>query len=110
VLPVLIACKWKMLGYWTLFDLEQHERPMKNCKYTFERALKNNLLGVLAGDFMFVLKKGVGLHIKARKLAKLGEKKAENSLTEEFHVKIEDAFFTNGLGQHVSGVMKYYGH
>ena len=50
---------------------------------------------------MFVLKKGVGLHIKARKLAKLGEKKAENSLTEEFHVKIEDAFFTNGLGQHV---------
>lgn len=98
-LPVLIACKWKMLGYWTLIDLEQYEQPNRNCKYTFANALRQNLLGILAGDFMFKMMKGVGLHVVARKEVKLGEKREGDIFTEEYKVKIEGGYFTNGLGE-----------
>jgi hypothetical protein len=100
-LPVLIACKWKMPGYWTLIDLEQYEQPNRNYKYTFANALKQNLLGLLAGDFMFVMKKGVGLHVLARKQVKLSEQRVADTFTEEFQVKIEDGYLTNGLGERV---------
>ena len=77
--------------------LAQYEQPNKNYKYTLDKALKNNLLGLLAGDFMYELKKGVGLHIVGRKQKKLAEKRDGETITETFEIKVEDAYFTNGL-------------
>jgi Holliday junction resolvase len=68
-LPVLVA--WKYKGLWALFELRHFERPNVNYKISLATALKQNLLGVLAGDFAFVLRSGVGLHMRATKEERL---------------------------------------
>jgi Holliday junction resolvase len=101
-LPLLLACKWKLLGLWTLIDIEQYEQPNRNYRYTVDRALKNNLLGLLAGHFIYVLEKGIGLHIVGRKQVKLSEEWEGDTLTETFQIKVEDAYFTSGFKKRVN--------
>lgn len=105
-LPILIA--WKCnplgtpLGVWALFDLRHFERSNKKYVIAFEAAMKENLMGLLAGDFAYTLRRGVGIHLNIRKIGKLSEHRKGNTTEEKWEIKIEDAFFTNGEGERVA--------
>lgn len=94
-LPVLIAWKYKPIGCWSLFELCHFTKPNLNYKITVATAMKQSLMSLLAGDFALVLKAGVGLHLKMKKIRKVIDKDAK----ERWEAQIEDAYFTNGVGE-----------
>lgn len=98
-IPLLIAWKLKKMDVWFLFDSRLLSKKMKNYKIDFELAAKNNLMGILAGDFIVILRKGVGLNFKFRKIRKEKTEQTSDGQTETWLMRIEDAFFTNGEGQ-----------
>lgn len=100
-LPVLVAWKWKRAGLWTLFELRHFERAVTNYKLAFKTAATQNLMGLMAGDFLVAFKSGAGLHIKMRRVEKLGGDLGENEVQAETLVRVEDAYFTNGEGTRV---------
>jgi Holliday junction resolvase len=86
-IPLLIA--WKHRSFWVLFE-PRHFRPsVSNLKISFTDALRETLLGQLAGDFSFCFRTPVGLHLRIRKLS-------ENSTGWE--AVIEEVYFTNAEG------------
>ena len=91
-LPVLVA--WKYATFWVLFELKNFERTSKNFRISFKTAMKQNLLGLLAGDFSFSMNKGGGLHMRMRKIK---NEPSENG-KEGWVVEIEDVYFTNSKG------------
>lgn len=65
-LPVLVA--WRSVGgMWALVDLSSFKRAEKNYRLTFDDAMGNSLLSLLAGDFLIRFKPGFGLHLHFRK-------------------------------------------
>lgn len=64
--PLLVAWKPPKLGFWLLFDPRTVERNDKG-KLDFGEALKHNLMGGLAGDFMVDPYPGFGLTIEAQR-------------------------------------------
>lgn len=93
-LPVLIA--WKRLGVWTLFELQHLRKASKNLNISFEQAMKENLLGLLAGDFAYSLYPRSGLHIKFRKEDLIEKTPTENGYMEQWRMVIDDVYFTDG--------------
>lgn len=91
-LPLLIA--WKHRTLWTLFEPCHFRMAKKNWKITFLEAIKQNLLGILAGDFSFSFKSGTAMHIKMRKL---------NETNDGFDFIIDDAYFLNADGSRDNG-------
>jgi Holliday junction resolvase len=70
-LPLLVA--WKNKTFWTLFEARHFKRAITNYNITFDVAIKQTLMSVLAGDFSFSLHPGVGLHLEMKKLKKTNE-------------------------------------
>ncbi|MEW5423917.1 hypothetical protein [Amorphus sp. 3PC139-8] len=70
--PLLIAWRPRDVGFWILFDPAIAE-PAGEDSVTvgFEKAIKNDLMSVLAGDYYLVPKQGAGLRIE---LERVGEK------------------------------------
>jgi Holliday junction resolvase len=97
-LPVLVA--WKYATFWALFELKHFERPSKNYRISFESAMKQNLMGLLAGDFSFSMNEGVGLHMRMRKIK---NETSENG-KEGWVIEIEGVYFTNSKGECVKEV------
>lgn len=95
-LPILIA--WKYHGIWTLFDIEHMALARTNYNIRFSKALSEGLLGVLAGDFTYSLAKGAGVHLQMRKEKLISKKKSEGSIEEQWQVRFDDVYFTDGLG------------
>lgn len=99
-LPVLVA--WKHRGLWALFELRHFQRPNANYRISLKTALKQNLLGLLAGDFAFVLRSGVGLHFRILKEKRLDAAEDAEGLQETWEARIEDAYFTKANGDRVA--------
>ncbi|MEJ7630917.1 MAG: hypothetical protein WKF28_00285 [Rubrobacteraceae bacterium] len=95
-LPVLVA--WKRGQIWSLFELEHFKLAQTNFKISFETAQKQNLLGILAGDFVIVLRRGVGFHFTARKEKRLNSDQFAGESQEVWQALIEEAYFTNADG------------
>lgn len=93
-LPVLIA--WKRYGMWTLFELQHLKKASKNFNISFKQAMKENLLGVLAGDFAYSLHPQSGVHIQCRKEELVEKTPTENGYTEQWRMVIDDVYFTDG--------------
>ena len=107
-LPVLVAWKGETsvteFGFWSLFNLENIKLAQKNYNINRETAMKENLLGLLAGDFAVELKDGVGLYLIIRKVEKLNESKEDGQVNETWRIRIEDAYYTNGDGERVNNL------
>ena len=86
--PVLVA--WKRLGFWMLVELRHFRPVVTNLALTFRDAMRNSLMGVLAGDFSVSLQPAVGTHLSMRKLEDLGDGR--------WHLEIDDAYHTDRLG------------
>ena len=99
-LPLLVA--WKHRSFWTLFEAKHLRLVTTNLNISFVDAMKQNLLGILAGDFSFSFRVGTGMHIRTRKL---------KETTEGFEGVIEEAYFSNADGhRHVggSGLLQFF--
>ncbi len=91
-LPLLIG--WKHHSFWTLFEAKHLRRATRNLKISFIDAMKENLLGILAGDFSFTFRPGTGMHIRTRKLKKT---------TDGFDGIIEEAYLSTADGRRHTG-------
>jgi len=91
-LPMLVA--WKYRGFWTLFEMQHAKLAAKNYKIDFDTAMKENLLGPLAGDFLYRLAPGTRIRVRIRKLT---EPDSEGG----FDGEVTDAHFENPLGERV---------
>lgn len=98
-LPVLVA--WKRGQIWSLFELKHSKLARTNYNISFGMAQKQNLLGILAGDFVIILHGGVGLHFVARKEKRLSVDQLADGHREQWQVHIEKAYFTNSDGTHL---------
>jgi hypothetical protein len=65
-LPMLAA--WRHRGLWTLFEMRHAQLATVNYKIDFGTALKESLLGMLAGDFSYRLAPGTRIRMRIRKL------------------------------------------
>lgn len=95
-MPLLIA--WKYHGVWTLFDVVHLKRINKNFRITLEDALRENLLGVLAGDLAYKIGAGAGVHLRFRKDKLVGTEKTEAGLVEQWMMTCDDVAFTDFEG------------
>lgn len=96
--PLLIAWRCAQLGLWVLCDSSLFELQQTNYHLAHETALKGNLMCELAGDFMYVLRPGVGLHLTFQKLKKLSSQEPRGEL---WHLRVKDAYFTDSEGNHM---------
>jgi Holliday junction resolvase len=101
--PLLIAWKWHSL--WTLFDARHLQLAKKNFNITHERAMRQNLLGLLAGDVAFTLRPGSGIHLDIAKEELMGTEHGDGGdFTETWKMRIAGVYFTGGNGERLSGL------
>ncbi|HEV8341624.1 MAG TPA: restriction endonuclease [Candidatus Binatia bacterium] len=98
-LPLLIA--WKFHGMWVLFDSSHLQKARSNFNVRFDVAIRENLLGVLAGDFSYSLYPNSGLNLRIRKDELLETMPSGTGYTEQWIMTIEDAYFTNGKREEI---------
>jgi Holliday junction resolvase len=91
-LPLLVA--WKYQTFWTLFETKHFRKATTNFKISFIDAMKQNLLGILAGDFSFSFRPGTGMHMRMRKV---------EETTNGFESVIEEAYFSTADGRRHDG-------
>ena len=80
-IPLLVA--WKFYGLWLLVDINLFVKAKTNFHLSLETAMKNNLMGYLAGDFVYVMKPNVGLHFIMKKERIVSAKSTGKSSREE---------------------------
>lgn len=92
-MPLLVA--WKFHTLWILFEARHMKKADKNFNITLEAAMRENLLGVLAGDVAYKIGAGAGVHLRFRKDKLLGTEKTEDGYTEQWATTIDDVAFTD---------------
>jgi len=106
-IPLLLAWKYRPMGMWTLCDIT-HLKP--GVRFEFTEAMRQNLMGVLAGDIQIVLKPGLGIHFVTEPIRFLGDGPAyaDNGLLMpgNWEFRIVDAYFTNGKGERLDKIQK----
>lgn len=97
-MPLLVA--WKFHNFWMLFEAKHMKKARKNFNITLETAMRENLLGVLAGDVAYKIGAGAGIHMRFRKDKMLGAEKSDDGYTEQWATTIDDVSFTDSEGSH----------
>lgn len=95
-MPLLVA--WKFHGVWMLFEVRHMKKSNKNFNITLNTAMRENLLGVLAGDVAYKIGAGAGVHLRFRKDKLLGTEKTDAGYTEQWAMTIDDVSFTDREG------------
>lgn len=91
-LPLLIA--WKHHGLWTLFEARQLTKAETNFNICLSDAMKENLLGVLAGDVAYKIAPGAGVRFRCRKEELVAKEKSGDAVTEQWQMRIDEVGFT----------------
>lgn len=84
-IPLLVA--WRHRQIWSLFDFRCAELAVTNYHIGFFKAMEENLLGVLAGDFSYRPAAGTTLRLPIRKLTE------RDPQTGGFHGEFHDVHF-----------------
>ncbi len=95
--PLLIAWRCTQFGLWVLCDSSLFELRRTNYHLAYKTALKGNLMCELSGDFMYILRPGVGLHLTFQKLKKVSSEPEG----EWWNLRVKDAYFTDSEGNHM---------
>lgn len=101
-LPLLVA--WKYYSLWTLVDVRHLALARKNFNITHGEAMRQNLLGILAGDVAFKLAQGSGLHLEIAKEQLVDTRPTEDGYTETWQMRITGVHFTVGGGEVRTGL------
>jgi Holliday junction resolvase len=94
-LPLLVA--WRCVGHWILFDINHARRAETNLKLDFERAARQNLLGLLAGDVFYRITPGTAIRMR---IVKESEPDADGG----FIGLIQDIHFENAAGKRIPSI------
>jgi hypothetical protein len=95
-IPMLVA--WRHAGFWTLFEMRHAKLASVNYKIDFGTAMKENLLGVLAGDFSYRLVPGTQIQMRIRKLTQ------PDSDTGDFDGEIVSVRFVKHSGEPIPNI------
>lgn len=93
-LPLLIA--WKFHSLWILFDISHLKKAIKNWNIRFDEAMKENLLGILAGDFSYSLYPESALHLQFRKDELIEATPNDSGYTEQWKMTCDDVYYSTG--------------
>lgn len=96
-LPLLIA--WKYHSLWTLFEIRHALLAKTNFNIRVGEAMRQNLLGVLAGDVAYKLKPGAGIHLRMNKEEMVATEPSDNGFTETWQMRIGNVAFSRGGGE-----------
>lgn len=96
-MPLLIA--WKHHGVWTLFEAQRLSKVHKNFNITLNEAMKNNLLGIIAGDVAYKIAPGAGIRLRIKKEKLLAIEKNGETATEQWRMRVDEVGFTTANGQ-----------
>ena len=94
--PMLVA--WRHRGIWVLFDIRCARMAVSNYRIDFFTALRENLLGVLAGDFSYRVAPGTAIRFRIRRLS------APDSGTGRFEGQIHDPHYVSPSGQRIPNI------
>ncbi|MFN3226303.1 MAG: restriction endonuclease [Hyphomicrobiales bacterium] len=92
-IPLLIA--WKYRGIWTLFEAKHLTKARKNFNIRFFHALRENLLGVLAGDVAYKIATGAGVHFRFKKEKLIDTESTDDGFTEQWQMRVDKVGFTS---------------
>lgn len=95
-MPLLIA--WKFHSLWMLFEARHMKKADKNFNIKMETAMRENLLGSLAGDVAYKIGAGAGVHLRFRKDRLVKTEKTDDGYTEQWVMTIDDVAFTDYEG------------
>lgn len=95
-MPLLVA--WKFHSLWMLFEARHMKKAKKNFNITLEMAMRENLLGILAGDVAYKIGAGAGINLRFRKDKLLGTERTSEGYTEQWAMTIDDVSFTDREG------------
>lgn len=95
-MPLLVA--WKFHSVWMLFEARHMHKAVKNFNITLSTAMRENLLGVLAGDVAYKIGAGAGIHLRFRKDKLLGTEKTDDGYVEQWRMTIDEVGFTDREG------------
>ena len=96
-MPLLIA--WKHHGIWVLLEARHLPKARKNFNIRFGDAMRENLLGVLAGDVAYKIAPGADVWIRCRKEELLAVEQDRGTVTEQWRMRIDDVGFTIAGGR-----------
>ena len=95
--PLLIA--WKFHSLWMLFEVRHLRKARKNFNIRFDEAMRQNLLGVLAGDVSYKIAPGAGVVFECIKEELLETETTGEITTEQWRMRIDRVRFTAKGGQ-----------
>ncbi len=98
-MPLLIA--WRYRGIWVLFEARHLTKARKNFNIRFSDAMRENLLGVLAGDVSYKIAPGAGVRFRCKKVELLMAEKDGDTRTEQWRMRIDEIGFTVAGGEAV---------
>ncbi|CAI8866549.1 hypothetical protein [Pseudomonas chlororaphis] len=101
-MPLLVA--WKFHSVWMLFEVRHMKKANKNFNIALEMAMKQNLLGVLAGDVAYSIGEGVGVNLRFRKDRLVDVKETETGCTQQWEMTVDEVDFTDREGNRRKGV------
>lgn len=100
--PLLIA--WKFYSIWILFEARHMKKAKANFNIRFDVALKENLLGVLAGDVAYKIGAGAGMHMKFQKEKLVAVNENAQEMTETWETRLSEVVFTTHTGEIITNV------
>lgn len=96
-LPLLIA--WKFHNVWSLFDSRILRLAKTNFNISHNDAMRQNLIGVLAGDVAYSLGPGSGIHLDCAKEELTSTQDSPDGKIEQWKMRISGVHFTDGVGR-----------
>lgn len=90
--PLLVA--WKHYSLWTLVDIRHFALARKNFNLSHSEAMRQNLLGVLAGDVAFKLAEASGIHLDITKEKLVETRPTEDGFEETWQMRVTGVEFT----------------
>lgn len=99
-MPLLIA--WKYQSIWMLFEAKHLTKAVKNYNISLATALRENLLGVLAGDFAYRIGQGAGVHLRFDKEKLVSSEGQGEAFYESWQMRIGEVAFTDRNGKPIA--------
>lgn len=101
-MPLLIA--WKHRGIWVLFDIQHLTKAQTNFNITLGDAMKENRLGVLAGDVAYKIASGAGLRFRCKSEALVDWEESAGIVTEQWKMRIDEVGFMISGGERLDNL------
>lgn len=99
-MPLLFA--WKFHSLWMLFEAKHLTKATKNFNISWAVALRENLLGVLAGDFAYRIGGGSGVHLRCDKEELLSVEERDGCQVHTWNMRIGEVAFTDRNGNTIA--------